>query len=141
MAAYRCSSWCSRLSVRGRDVSLDRSLHCEDRESLALTGYSAVGPGCRLDTRQGCVEQGECFVLQRCGCGGECDRGTRRLRRRDDVERHGREMAHEVAEAGDRQAVIAASAPALALCGSRDLEGGHGRCALLLSFSAFVVME
>ena len=34
--------------------------------------------------------------------------------------------AHQVAEAGDRQAVIAAAAGALALAGGRHLDGGDG---------------
>jgi len=50
-------------------------------------------------------------------------------------------MAHKVAEAGNRQAVVAAAAAALALGGGRDLEGGDRRCTLLLGLGAFVIVE
>ena len=57
----------------------------------------------------------ERLVLEWGGFGGEGDRGARGLRRGDGVERHPREMAREVAEAGDGQAVIAVTAARLRL--------------------------
>ena len=73
---------------------------CKSEFSL-WRGILRLGSGCLLDTLQARAEQRERLVLERGGFGGEGDRGARGLRRGDDVERHGREMAREVAEAGD----------------------------------------